>query len=95
MSLFDSMKSKLRDAGKGAQKLGRIGQLKMDLLSAEGEETKCFTSLGKACANRFLERKETLIERSDSVIAQYLEDLRDAQKRVTEVKRKLEEARAS
>ena len=94
-SFFDRMKGKLEAAGKGAQKLTRMGQLKMDLMSAEKKLTDCHRSLGKACAVRFMERNETVIEADDAAIAQYLRDLRSAQREIEQIKEEMDETRTS
>ena len=94
-SFFDRMKGKLEAAGKGAQKLTRMGQLKMDLMSAESKLKDCYKTLGKACAVRFLERKEAVIEAEDSAIAQYLRDLRSAQREIEQIQEEMDETRST
>lgn len=92
-SFFDKMKGKLEAAGKGAQKLTRIGQLKMDLMGAESKLSEAYKTLGKACAVRFLERGEHVVEAEDSGIAQYVRDVRSAEREIEQIKEEMDEAR--
>ncbi len=92
-SLFERMKETLHSAGKGAKKLTRIGQLKLDLLDAESKLADRYKALGKACANRFLERGEQSVEVTDPAFEQLLREIEAAQKQVEQVQAELEEAR--
>jgi len=94
MAFFDRMKDKFSAAGKGAKKLTRLAQLKLDLHVAEGHLEERFKALGKACAHRFLERKEPSVEAAESAIGTCLEDIRRARRRVEELRQEMEQVRS-
>lgn len=90
MSLFDRMKEKLESAGKGAQKLTRKGQLKLDLMSAESRLETSYKELGKACATRFLEDAASTIEASGA-LGHCLDNVRRNRLRVAEIQTEIQE----
>ena len=92
-SFFDRMKDKLEAAGKGAQKLTRIGQLKLDLRSAESKLSECYKTLGKACAVRFLKRNEHVVEADDAAISQFLLDIQGARRVIEQIKEEMDETK--
>lgn len=94
MSFLDRIKDKVAAAGKGAQKLTRIGQLKLDLSAAESNLADRFKALGKACANRIIERGESSVDAAESAIATYIEQIRVAQERIRKLEVELENARS-
>ena len=94
MSFLDRIKHNISAVGKGAQKLSKIGQLKLDLNAAESNLSERFKALGKACANRIIDRGETSVDATEAAIATYIGEIREAQKRINEVRQELEETRS-
>jgi len=90
-SFFDRFRDKVQAVGKGAKKLTQAGQLKLDLMSAKSKLEGRYTALGKACANRLLERGEASVEGKDSTIAQYLLEIEAAQDKIAMVEGEIEE----
>ena len=93
MSLFDKMKDKLQSAGKEAQKLTKMGQLKLDLREATSALDGRHRDLGKACAARFLDQDAATVAADDTAIQHCLQLLAHARQRVLEVNAAIEELR--
>ncbi len=91
MSLFDRMKEKLNEAGSAAQKLTRMGQLKLDLVNAESDLKARHRDLGIACAQRLIDREEDVLEKSESAIASLLDRVVHARNKVATLKAELDE----
>jgi HAMP domain-containing protein len=92
-SFFDKLKSKVGAAGSAAQRLTRVGQLKVELLAAESQLERRYSALGRACANRLLDRSEGGVSPEDPVIAGLLDDTHAARDEVERLKTELGELR--
>ena len=93
MTLFDRLKNQVQQAGKGAQKLGRLGQLKLDLVAAETKLTDGYKQLGKATANRWIDRGEGALSPSEPGIREALDSITRARAEIAEIETEMNDVR--
>jgi ubiquinone biosynthesis protein UbiJ len=89
-SFMDRMKDKLHAAGEGAKRLTEVANLKLELGDARKFLEHSYRDLGKACANRMIDRDEAEVFREETSIAHALEEVAKARKKVEVLEAQLE-----
>ncbi len=90
-SFMDRMKGRIQAAGKGAQKLSEVANLKLDLREARSTLDARCRDLGKVCAKRFLDDGEERLPRDEPAIRTLLDEIERKRKRVQGIEAELEQ----
>jgi len=90
-SFFSRLKGKVQSAGKEAQRLAQLGQLKLDMTGAKTELDRSYRSLGRACANRLIDRGEAELSAEDPGLVQCVSEVRAARDKVTRIEEAIAE----
>ncbi|MEM7166548.1 MAG: hypothetical protein AAF581_13865 [Planctomycetota bacterium] len=93
MALNDKLKGFMRAAGQEAKKLTQVGQLKMELMSAETQLADAHKALGKFVAKKLIEKNETSIEANDPGIAERTEAVQKTLTKIQTLKTTLAQTR--
>ncbi len=88
-SFMDRMKKKLHAAGEGAKRLTEVANLKLELSEARKALESRFRDLGKACAQRMIDRDEPEVMREETSIAFALEEIAKARQKVEQLEAQL------
>lgn len=91
----EKIKAFLQRIGKGSQRLSQMGRTRIELMEARSKLEGRYTALGKALAARVIDRQETVLDASEEAIASFVEEVKEARKRVAEVEGKLQQIRES
>lgn len=89
MALNDKLKGFMRAAGQEARKLTRVGQLKMDLMSAETALADAHKALGKFVARRLIDKKQPELLAEDPAIAERVAAVESARDKVASIQQEL------